>query len=217
LQGAQQGLLSQPNANDYLTRAGVPAPPAPPTAADIAALQYSQEKDLNTRYRKELAGFAGVQGAVRDVMELTRGNSALQTEAAIIKLAKALDPGSVVRAGETAAIKATQSIPQYMATAMNQLLKGGAGDPELLKAIQATAADIYKTSVIPAQMQLQQFKELAQMYPNVRPEAIATGLGINWKYSPQVGGLSAGGSPGETKPNPAGPRPKVDSFGNPTN
>ena len=154
---------------------------------------YSVEKDLNRRYRDELAGFAGVQGAIRDVMQLSKGTSALQTEASIIKLAKALDPASVVRGGETAVIKATQSIPQQLATAMNQLLKGGAGDPSLLRAIQATAADLYKTSVIPAQAQLEQFKELSRMYPGVRPEAIATGLGIDWKYSPQMGGIPAPG------------------------
>jgi hypothetical protein len=146
-----------------------------------------------------LASFNTLQDATKDIMQLTRGSTAVDTTAAITKLAKALDPESVVRSSETETIIESQSLPGHIKSAMNRMLAGEAADPELLRALQGTAATLYTNARERAQQQTRQYRNLA-LRSGLRPSDVFAGLGLNMGYQARPGGIP--GAPAAS----AGPR-----------
>ena len=157
-----------------------------PTEAQKFARQGEQR--LRQEYGAQLAGFDTLQGAVKDIFDLNRGSTAVQSTAAIVKLAKALDPESVVRESETGTIISSQSIPGQLTSLLNKALSGGAADEEILKAIQQTGLDLYRNAVGGAEATRQQYEELSRRQ-GLNPMNVTTGLGIDWGFNPQVGGI----------------------------
>lgn len=161
------------------------------TNAQIAASQAQREgaqdnsqleglKFLSTKYQQNMDAPTQVADATQQINNALKSGDSLGSLAAVIKLAKILDPTSVVREGEVTTVQGGLGTAAALINEFNRL--GGKGmTPEAAKAFQ----DIVRQIAGPV---LQRGLRLGQEYRasakslGVRPELVTTGVGFPEGY-----------------------------------
>jgi len=154
-----------------------------------------------SRWLQQIQPAAVVADATQRIIGSLATGNAIGAEAAVVGLAKILDPTSTVREGEVTTIKGGTGIGQQLMSAFNKA-KGKGFDPQSAKDLQsvvdANAIPILKRAI----EQRQQFSTslddvLGNDYPGVG--RTVTGDGINWGWVNQFTGADPTENPPGTQ------------------
>jgi hypothetical protein len=158
------------------------------------------------RFLSQMAGPAQIADATQRITGSLATGNAIGGLAAIIGLAKVLDPTSVVREGEVTTIQGGMGVGQSLMDAWNRAQSQGFS-PESAKDLQS----VVDANAIPVlQRAIRQRQEFStsldqvfgEQYPGVG--RVVTGSGIDWDWVNQYTGTDAAQNP---------PGPKVVTYG----
>ena len=136
-------------------------------------VDFKEIRGVAGEVRKDLGAHTEIAKSLSNINEFLRDGSAVSGQAAVTALAKLLDPGSVVRESETAAIRGSLSYLQQLQQLIQQGSKGGL-TPELREQIGNVVNTIANTYEEDAGRLYKRYGGLADRY-NIDPRDIGIG------------------------------------------
>jgi hypothetical protein len=157
-------------------------------AAAVAAGNITDlELKLGDRWTKNIQEPLTIQTAVQQATGALELGNSLGVLAATIKLAKVLDPQSVVREGEVTTVEGGNGTAQMLISAFNKMQgkgMGAAGQAAFLATLKAVAAPQLARGV----KLTQEFESMAEQF-GVNPGRATTGVGWDNDYAAAYAGL----------------------------
>lgn len=177
-----------------LTQQRLAAARASEAAAAAAAAGRIEpiEARVNQRWLANMGEPVAVQDSLQQIDAALRQGDSLGSLAATIKLAKILDPTSVVREGEVTTVEGGTGTAQQLVSAYNRL-RGEGMSPQASAALLRTAKSVALPILSRGQRLTAETRRLAEDY-GIVPDRVTTGLGWSSDY---VAALQAelGGAP----------------------
>lgn len=138
------------------------------------------EARINQRWLANLTEPVAVQDSLQQIEGTLRQGDSLGALASIIKLAKILDPTSVVREGEVVTVEGGTGLAQQLLSGVNRL-KGGGLSPKAAADVLRTAKTLAVPVLERGQRLTGEVRQQALDY-GVEPDRVTTGIGWQSDY-----------------------------------
>ncbi len=140
---------------------------------EFAKDQISAANALRDDLNRDLATANLVQDGATTIQTLYKNPGAVSDYALAVAFAKIVDPGSVAREGEVAAVQSAGArFPQYLQSLKNAITGEGAMNPEMRREIAELSAEMANQKITSAQTTLGNYKTATQQM----------GVPFNWVY-----------------------------------
>ena len=161
----ERQIRTDPNGVDRYVDTGEPVFPdvQPIAATGLSPDQLTQANALRDDLRTELQPFTLVQQGWSNINTFFNNPGGVSDQALVVAFAKVLDPGSVVREGEAAAISGAASIPRALQSQLLAALDGSGQLPDEVRLeIAQLGAKLYNEQAQRAQGRVQSYQTIAE-------------------------------------------------------